>query len=82
MKVKHLKTKTTIELSAEELENYRKLTNDLDHLLTGLYESQDIWLSDVRNLDTLRWRLTELLGLKWNSETYSYIKRNKDKEIE
>lgn len=77
MKVKHLKTKTTIELSAEELENYRKLTNDLDHLLTGLYESQDIWLSDVRNLDTLRWRLTDLLGLKWNSETYSYIKEEK-----
>ena len=59
MKVKHLKTKTTIELSAEELENYRKLTNDLDHLLSGLYETQDIWLSDVRNLDTLKWRLTE-----------------------
>jgi hypothetical protein len=77
MKVKHLKTKTTIELSAEELENYRKLTNDLDHLLTGLYESQDIWLSDVRNLDTLRWRLTELLGLKWNRDTYSYIKEEK-----
>ena len=77
MKVKHLKTKTTIELSLEELENYRKLTNDLDHLLTGLYESQDIWLSDVRNLDTLRWRLTELLGLKWNRDTYSYIKEEK-----
>jgi hypothetical protein len=77
MKVKHLKTKTTIELSAEELENYRKLKNDLDHLLTGLYESQDIWLSDVRNLDTLRWRLTELLGLKWNRDTYSYIKEEK-----
>jgi hypothetical protein len=77
MKVKHLKTKTTIELSAEELENYRKLTNDLDHLLTGLYESQDIWLSDVRNLDTLRWKLTELLGLKWNRDTYSYIKEEK-----
>lgn len=77
MKVKHLKTKTTIELSAEELENYRKLTNDLDHLLSGLYESQDIWLSDVRNLDTLRFRLTELLGLKWNRDTYSYIKEEK-----
>ena len=77
MKVKHSKTKTTIELSAEELENYRKLTNDLDHLLSGLYESQDIWLSDVRNLDTLRWRLTELLGLKWNRDTYSYIKEEK-----
>ena len=74
MKVKHLKTKTTIELTAEELENYRKLTNDLDFMLTGLFESQDIWLSDVRNLDTLRWRLTELLGLKWNREKYSYIK--------
>ena len=77
MKVKHLKTKTTIELSAEELENYRKLTNDLDHLLSGLYETQDIWLSDVRNLDTLRWRLTELLGLIWNRDTYSYIKEEK-----
>ena len=77
MKVKHLKNKTTIELSAEELENYRTLTNDLDHLLSGLYESQDIWLSDVRNLDTLRWRLTELLGLKWNRDTYSYIKEEK-----
>ena len=77
MKVKHLKTKTTIELSAEELENYRKLTNDLDHLLSSLYETQDIWLSDVRNLDTLRWRLTELLGLKWNRDTYSYIKEEK-----
>ena len=77
MKVKHFKTKTTIELSAEELENYRKLTNDLDSMLTGLYESQDIWLSDVRNLDTLRWKLTELLGLKWNRDTYSYIKEEK-----
>ena len=55
MKVKHLKTKTTIELSAEELENYRTLTNDLDHLLSGLYESQDLWLSDVRNLDPSSW---------------------------
>jgi len=76
MKVKHLKTKTTIELTAEELENYRKLTNDLDHLLSGLYETQDIWLSDVRKLDTLRWRLPELLGLKWNREKYSYIKES------
>ena len=77
MKVKHLKTKTTIELSVEELEKYRKLTNDLDHLLSGLYETQDIWLSDVRKLDTLRWRLPELLGLKWNREKYSYIKAEK-----
>tara|TARA_R100000995_G_C3469084_1_gene117313 strand:+ start:39 stop:272 length:234 start_codon:yes stop_codon:yes gene_type:complete len=77
MKVKHLKTKTTIELTPEELEKYRKLTNDLDSMLSSLFECQDIWLSDVRNLDTLRWRLTELLGLKWNREKYSYIKEEK-----
>ena len=77
MKVKHLKTKTTIELTPEELEKYRKLTNDLDSMLSSLFECQDIWLSDVRNLDTLRWRLTELLGLKWNRDTYSYIKEEK-----
>ena len=77
MKVKHLKTKTTIELTPEELEKYRNLTNDLDSMLSSLFECQDIWLSDVRNLDTLRWRLTELLGLKWNRDTYSYIKEEK-----
>ena len=77
MKVKHFKTKTTIELTSDELENYRKLTNELDSMLTGLYESQDIWLSDVRNLDTLKWRLTELLGLKWNRDTHSYIQTTK-----
>ena len=77
MKVKHLKTKTTIELTPEELNKYRKLTNDLDSMLSSLFECQDIWLSDVRNLETLKWRLTELLGLKWNSKTYSYIKEEK-----
>lgn len=77
MKVKHLKTKTTIELTPEELEKYRKLTNDLDSMLSSLLECQDMWLSDVRNLETLKWRLTDLLGLKWNSETYSYIKEEK-----
>ena len=77
MKVKHLQTKTTIELTPEELEKYRKLTNDLDSMLGSLFECQDIWLSDVRNLETLKWRLTDLLGLKWNSETYSYIKGDK-----
>jgi hypothetical protein len=66
MKVKHLKTKTTIELTPEELDKYRKLTNDLDSMLSSLFECQDIWLSDVRNLDTLKWRLTDLLGLKWS----------------
>ena len=52
MKVKHLKTKTTIELTPEELEKYRKLTNDLDSMLSSLLECQDMWLSDVRNLET------------------------------
>lgn len=77
MKVKHLQTKTTIELTPAELEKYRNLTNDLDSMLSSLLECQDIWLSDVRNLETLKWRLTDLLGLKWNSETYSYIKEEK-----
>ena len=77
MKVKHLKNKTTIEITPEELENYRKLTNDLDSMLSSLFECQDIWLSDARNLETLKWRLTDLLGLKWNRDTHSYIKRTK-----
>ena len=77
MKVKHLKNKTTIEITSEEFEKYRTITNDLDTILGSIFECQDMWLSDIGKLDTLRFRLTELLGLTWNRDTHSYIKEGK-----
>ena len=77
MKVKHLKTKVTIELSPEEYTMYIKQVNKLDGIVSGLTEFHDLYVSDLGRLETLRWRLTDLLGLEWNSDKHRYIKEEK-----
>ena len=72
MIIKHLKSKTTIELSPEELDKYITAVNQLDNALMTLHECQDMYLSDLSNLDTLRFRLTEVFGLV--KKDYRYIK--------
>ena len=77
MKIKHLKTKVTIELSTEEYTTYIKQVNKLDAIVTGLTEFHDLYVSDLGRLDTLRWRLTDLLGLEWNRDKRRYTKEEK-----
>jgi len=77
MNIKHLKTKVTIELSPEEYTIYTKQVNKLDGIVSGLTEFHDLYVSDLGRLETLRWRLTDLLGLEWNSEKHRYIKEEK-----
>ena len=77
MRIKHLKTKVTIELSPEEYTMYIWQVNKLDNIVSGLTEFHDLYVSDLGRLDTLRWRLTDLLGLEWNSEKHRYIKETK-----
>lgn len=72
MIIKHLKNKTTIELSAEELDKYIEAVNQLDSALMTLFECQDMYLSDLSNLETLRFRLTEVFGLV--RKDYKYVK--------
>ena len=79
MIIKHLKNKTTIELSTKELDKYITAVNDLDNALMTLFECQDMYLSDLSNLETLRYRLTEAFGLV--KKDYRYVK-SKDKVIE
>ena len=79
MIIKHLKNKTTLELSTEELDKYIKAVNDLDNAVMTLFECQDMYLSDLSNLETLRFRLTEVFGLV--QKDYRYVK-SKDKVIE
>jgi hypothetical protein len=64
MKIKHLKNKTVIELEV----------NNLDSILDTIRECQDMWISDLNNLSKLRFKLTALLGLTWDSENYIYVK--------
>lgn len=79
MIIKHLKNKTTIELSTEELDKYITAVNDLDNTLMTLFECQDMYLSDLSKLETLRFRLSEVFGLV--KKDYRYIKAS-DKVIE
>jgi hypothetical protein len=77
MKVKHLKTKTTIELEPSEVDKYAGYLSELDNATSTLHECGDLFLSDLNKLDNLEWRLRELLGLKFNRETYKYIRETK-----
>ena len=77
MRIKHLKTKVTIELSPEEYTIYTRQVNKLDGIVSGLTEFHDLYVSDLGRLETLRWRLTDLLGLEWNSDKHRYIKEEK-----
>ena len=65
MKVKHLQDKTTIELTASELQDWIKRAKQLDLMLDTIRETNDMYLSDVNKLETIRYRLTDLLGLEW-----------------
>jgi len=73
MKVKHLKDKTTIELTASELQDWIKQAKQLDWMLDTIRETNDMYLSDVNKLENIRYRLTDLLGLEWSRDK-GYIK--------
>ena len=75
MKVKQLKNKVSIDMSVSEYDTLFKYINKIDSMLNTLHETNDLWLSDVHNLSSLRYELVELLDAEWNSETYRYVKR-------
>jgi len=77
MKVKHLKTKTVIELTPKELDNYMEYLKELDSATSTLHEVGELWLSDLIKLDTLEWRLRDLLGLEFDRETWKYKRKTK-----
>ena len=75
MKVKQLKAKVSIDMSVSEYDTLFKYINKIDSMLNTLHETNDLWLSDVHNLSSLRYELVELLDAEWDSNTYRYIKR-------
>lgn len=75
MKVKHLKSKVVIDMSVSEYDTLFKYIGKLDSMLNTLHETNDLWLSDVHNLSSLKWELTQLLDAEWNPDTYRYVKR-------
>jgi hypothetical protein len=75
MKTKILKSKVTIEMSNEEYDKILKSLNRLDDILGTLFETQDLWMSDVKDLETIKWDLRNILNVTWDADKYRYIKR-------
>ena len=75
MKTKILKSKVVIDMSVSEYDTLFKYIGKLESMLNTLHETNDLWLSDVHNLSSLRYELVELLDAEWNPDTYRYIKR-------
>ena len=74
MQTKILKNKTTIEMDNEDYDKILKSLNRLDDILGTLFETQDLWMSDVKDLETLKWDLRNILNATWDSDKYKYIK--------
>ena len=75
MKTKILKSKVVIDMSVSEYDTLFKYIGKLESMLSTLHETNDLWLSDVHNLSSLKWELVEMLDAKWNSDTYRYVQR-------
>ena len=75
MKTKILKSKVVIDMSVSEYDTLFKYIGKLESMLNTLHETNDLWLSDVHNLSSLKWELTQLLDAEWNPDTYGYVKR-------
>jgi len=75
MKTKILKSKVVIDMSVSEYDTLFKYINKLSNMLSTLHETNDLWLSDVHNLDSLQYDLVKLLDAKWDAGSYRYVKR-------
>jgi hypothetical protein len=75
MKTKILKSKVVIDMSVSEYDTMFKYIGKLESMLSTLHETNDLWLSDVHNLSSLKWELVEMLDAEWNPDTYRYVKR-------
>lgn len=75
MKTKILKSKVVIDMSVSEYDTLFKYIGKLGSMLDTLHETNDLWLSDVHNLSSLKWELVEMLDAEWNPDTYRYVKR-------
>ena len=75
MEIKNLKGGKVIKLSELEYNDLIKKANEIDRVLSTMLEAQDIWLSDVGKIESLKYSLIELLSLEWSSEAYRYVPR-------
>ena len=75
MEIKSLKGKKVIELSELEYNDLVQKANGIDSMLNTMHEVQDIWLSDIGKIESLKYSMLEFLSLEWSNEAYRYVPR-------
>ena len=75
MEIKKLKGKWVIELSELEYNDLVQKANGIDSMLSTIMEAQDIWLSDIGKIESLKYSMLEFLSLEWSAEAYRYVPR-------
>ena len=73
MVIKNLKGRVVIELSELEYNDLTEKANGIDRVLSTMLEMQDLWLSDVGKIESLKYSLLHLLSLEWSSEVHRYV---------
>lgn len=62
----------TIKISEAKYYDLINRVNSLDRILDSIREINDIYLSDLNTLDTIKYKFVSALDLDWNSDTYRY----------
>ena len=62
----------TIQLTEEQYRDLVKSINKIGDIVDSIKEKNDIYLSDLNTLDTIKYKFVHALDLNWNSENYRY----------
>ena len=69
----------TIKITEARYYDLINKVNSLDRILDNIREMNDVYLSDLNTLDTIRYKFVSALALKWNSDNYRYEAPKGDK---
>jgi len=69
----------TIKISEARYYDLINKVNSLDRILDTIREINDIYLSDLNTLDTIKYKFVSALELNWNSDNYRYEAPKGDK---
>ena len=62
----------TIKISETRYYDLINRVNSLDRILDSVREMNDMYLSDLSTLETIKYKFVSALDLEWNRDTYRY----------
>ena len=69
----------TIKISEARYYDLINKVNILDRILDNIREINDVYLSDLNTLDTIRYKFIHALDLEWNRDNHRYEAPKGDK---